>query len=506
MYNTLPSSARKVRAKALARNVLFNRFCTTPGKGDCGVERNSVTPSPVSLPQSSKAAIDGDNDDDSGEADLHTLPYAAQPILVSDSQSSYDAVSAVSFVPHDSRTNPTPYLLVHSTDARVVEVNRIVKGEGPVAVYQSGLDGECRAICPYDVSPTEFRERKSSTWRGSLALGFSNGKLECIEVENVGGEVKTKGKGGFLPEGESVLGDCKWSFGSWNKGADGAGSSTGAPPFFAASLSGSGDGEAGVLSLYDARDLKAGQPVLTNSVMKGIEVECERVGADRYVRGFGMLDDRCLVTTHDVAGEGGKGVVLVWDARMIGSGIASTCEDHFQFEGQCKGALEVGRAGPGHFAVGGMGQEAEEGAGGVTGRVLGLHLGRRQIWDVNSAVNVKNGLWSIARGGEFYVSVVGVKDNEFDEDVCIGGLNIGVHGGGGGREVGRKRKLEGLEGEGGGGENRIAKLGKGHEYTITNVAFADDDTMFATGDSFGHLFVHKAWSGGEVLEGRSSGI
>ncbi|GMH75824.1 hypothetical protein TL16_g06883 [Triparma laevis f. inornata] len=494
MFNNLPTSARKARTKALARNILFNRFCSTPGfqtfvnNDNYGNNiRNAVTPSPVpststTSPSSAPQSID--------QSDLQTpsAAVAPEPILISDSQSSYDSISSITFLPHHSSHNPTPYLLVHSTDSRVIEINRIQnriqEGESPVAVYQSGMVGEIQAIKGYNISPTEFHLEKSSRWRGSLALGFGDGKLECVDVENVGGDVKVEGGGGFANDNKTISSN----------------NITTPPPFFAASLSSTSSGEPGVLSLYDGRDLKKGQPILTASIMKGIEEECEKIGADRYVRGFGVLDDRSIVTTHDKAGESGKGFVMVWDARMLGSGVASTssCEDHFEFSGQCKGLLEVGRVGPGHFNVGGMGEENDD--GGVAGRVLGLHLGRRQIWDVNSAVNVKNRLWAIARGGEFYVSVVGVKDNEFDEDVCMGRLGVGVVPGGEAESrsssgVGKKRKLGG--GEDGKGTDRIEKLGKGHEYTITKVCFADDDTMFATGDSFGHLFVHKAWSGGQ---------
>ena len=35
-----------------------------------------------------------------------------------------------------------------------------------------------------------------------------------------------------------------------------------------------------------------------------------------------------------------------------------------------------------------------------------------------------------------------------------------------------------------------AVLATGHEYNITCCAFSDDDSMFATGDSFGHIMLH----------------
>jgi hypothetical protein len=47
-------------------------------------------------------------------------------------------------------------------------------------------------------------------------------------------------------------------------------------------------------------------------------------------------------------------------------------------------------------------------------------------------------------------------------------------------------------GSGGGLGEDQAGLKHGHEYEITAVAFADDDSMIATGDSFGHVMLHVA--------------
>ena len=123
-------------------------------------------------------------------------------------------------------------------------------------------------------------------------------------------------------------------------------------------------------------------------------------------------------------------------------------------------------------------------------------------------------MWALAHGGDMIVDIFTDSPGGFDEKLRVTRLGRESAGNGDGKKrkaaevditddassAGRGNMTE--DDSGGGGctstvANRLASpdaalVPTGHEYAVTAVAFAGDDSMYATGDSFGHVVVHVA--------------
>ncbi|GMI26806.1 hypothetical protein TeGR_g2629 [Tetraparma gracilis] len=475
------------------------------------------------------------------------LASPAPPLLLSESGQSYDGVSCCAFVPHDRQSNPTPYMLLHSTDANALELNELPPCAGgarrsepapPLFTYQGDKHsaGEYVALHACRSSPPRFSDRSSAvSWSGSLAVGSGNGTLLLFDVAHqaTGPPADRHHASSASPAALSSpprVERALWSFDS---------SLFSSSSLLAASLCPS----SGCLRLHEPRASPASsgaqpppqtpaapKPVQSHDLAAAIASECKsqsrqrKLNIDPKVSGFSLLprgaaDDSVydaglfhysLVTSHPLLDASllpsqRSSALLAWDLRMLSSPI-------------CVGAHEVPGGGPFEGCLQ-AGSQADERSAATSGFRLagtrGSGEGALAVLDVNlaggtAAVNrtlphfSKPGRWALARGGDMVADVFARDLGGYDEGLRLtrlreGGLREAAAGAGkkrdagGGVKPGNENDAGGGNGGSGGGLGEDqAGLKHGHEYEITAVAFADDDSMIATGDSFGHVMLHVA--------------
>jgi hypothetical protein len=246
---------------------------------------------------------------------------------------------------------------------------------------------------------------------------------------------------------------------------------------------------------------------------------CRSEDDDEEEEGFAPArqgDDNYIVTSHRIRTGGAerRTALRFFDIRKLGAGSTEIVTIKGWFDGCLdddsssssssssfqNGIIQTGRSSTGELFFSGH-QHDSHATNSQDLSVIRASDGSLATATIPySVTGSQMSLWTFSKKGDFLFDVQ--HDSDYQERLRLSKIDYSSGGGGdGGDEIVKREKKRvkrgdgGREEEGGGGRKAvsIAFMKNAHEFNISCICMAEDDSMIATGDSFGSVFLRRTW-------------